>query len=190
MHEDHGQLEQASELQNTYSGKVATHLIPLSATEENWVPQRAIRCHWGQLGALKFHNRSHSKSNCVSKLSVDSAEHDMISTANKKQKYYKCICNIYNELLKSTLVNFSCWASCACSYECWMQNGWTKVTAVLCFPLCDSGQCRCTAWSRRWDWELCSLCSWREWTGIGIFSDSLEVMLHSYCKLSVTHFLL
>ena len=45
MHADHGQLEQASELQNTYSGKVATHLIPLSATEENLVPQRAIRYH-------------------------------------------------------------------------------------------------------------------------------------------------
>ena len=25
---------------------------------------------------------------------------------------------------------------------------------------------------------------------VGIFSDSLEVMLHSYCKISVTHFLL
>ena len=84
----------------------------------------------------------------------------MISSANKNQKNYKCIWPIYS---RATKVYFSCWASC--SYECSMQNGWTKVTAVLCFPLCDSCQCRCTAWRGRWDWELYSLCSWREWTG-------------------------
>ena len=84
----------------------------------------------------------------------------MISSANKNQKNYKCIWPIYS---RATKVYFSCWASC--SYECSMQNGWTKVTAVLCFPLCDSCQCRCTAWRGRWDWELYSLCSRREWTG-------------------------